>query len=91
MRPLAPEIDACWQSTASEGGFRESLMWNLDVSERGTVTRVTPHYAEYRRGDRIVPGVPSPGLAACMERTLKRMVIGAPVRAGWVRLRFEPS
>lgn len=87
--PLGSAIDECYRSTASEGGWRENLMWDLDVSERGTVTRLGPHYAEYWRGDKIVPGTPGPGLAACMGATLQRLVIAPPVRAGWVRLRFE--
>ena len=89
VRRLGPAIDDCYRSTSSEGGWRENLMWNLDVSARGTVTRVTPHYAEYWRGDKIVPATPAPGLAACMQRTLGQLVIAQPVSPGWVRLRFE--
>lgn len=86
---IGPAIDDCYRSTAGEGGWRENLMWNLDVSSQGTVTRVSPHYAEYWRGQAIVPGTPAPALDACMRRALGQLVIAPPVRAGWVRLRFE--
>jgi hypothetical protein len=89
VRPLGPAIDECYRSTAGEGGWRENLMWDLEVSERGRVTRVTLHAAEYWRGERVVPGTPGAGLAACMERTLRALVVPPPVRAGWIRLRFE--
>ena len=90
VRAVQPQVDECYRSTASEGGWRENLMWDLDVSAEGAVTRVTLHDAEYWRGGRVVPATPSPGLARCMERTLLRLVVPPPVRAGWVRLRFEP-
>jgi hypothetical protein len=83
------QIDDCYTSTAAEGGWRENLMWDLDISDRGTVLRVTPHAAEYWRGNQIVQGVPEAGLGACMQRALGQLVIAPPVRAGWVRLRFE--
>jgi hypothetical protein len=89
VRPLQRTIDDCYQSTAPEGGWRENLMWDLDISAEGTVTRATPHDAEYWRGGKVVPATPSIALAACMDRALRRLVIAPPVQAGWVRLRFE--
>jgi hypothetical protein len=82
-------IDDCYASTAAEGGWRENLMWNLDIAGSGQVVGVRPHYAEYWRGGRIVPGTPSPRLAACMDGALRQLVLPPPVRAGWIRVRFE--
>ena len=57
VRGVQAEIDRCYVSTSDEGGWRENLMWDLEVSDRGTVVGVAPYVAEYHRGDRIVPGV----------------------------------
>jgi hypothetical protein len=89
VQPAQRAIDDCYVSTASEGGWRENLLWNLDIAGDGRVTGVTPHYAEYHRGGEIVPGTASHGLAACMDRALRGIVIPRPVRAGWIRVRFE--
>ena len=89
VRPLQRAIDDCYQSTAPEGGWRENLMWDLDISAQGAVTRVTLHEAEYWRGGKVVPAKPSTVLAACMDRALRRLVIAPPVQPGWIRLRFE--
>ena len=78
-----------YASTAAEGGWRENLMWNLDIADSGRVIGVHPQYAEYWRGRRVVPGTPSPGLAGCMDRALRQLVLPPPVRAGWIRVRFE--
>jgi hypothetical protein len=89
VRPLQRTIDDCYESTGPEGGWRENLMWDLDISAEGKVTRVTLHEAEYWRGGNVVPAKPASGLAACMDRALRRLVIPPPVQPGWVRLRFE--
>ena len=89
VRSVQPEVDQCYQSTVSEGGWRENLMWDLDVTAQGRVTRVALHDAEYWRGGHVVPATPSVGLARCMERTLRGLLVPPPVQAGWVRLRFE--
>ena len=89
VRPLQSAIDRCYVTTNDEGGWRENLLWDLDVASNGTVTRVTLHPAEYWRGNVIVPGVAAPRLEACMERVLGAMVLPPPVRPGWIRVRFE--
>ena len=67
------------------GDVRE---WNFTADD-GRVVGVRPHYAEYWRGGRIVPGTPSPRLSACMDGALRGLVLPPPVRAGWIRVRFE--
>lgn len=89
VRPAQSAIDRCYVTTADEGGWRENLLWDLDVAANGTVTRVTLRPAEYWRGNVIVPGVASPRLEACMERALGTIVLPPPVRSGWIRVRFE--
>jgi len=82
-------IDNCYASTAAEGGWRNNLMWNLDIAGDGRVTGVHSQYAEYWRGGVVVPAAPSPRLAACMDRALRQLLLPPPVRAGWIRVRFE--
>jgi hypothetical protein len=89
VRGVQAEIDRCYVSTSDEGGWRENLMWDLEVSDRGTVVAVAPYVAEYHRGDRIVPGVAGARLEGCMERALGEMVLPGPVTAGSIRVRFE--
>jgi len=89
VRPLGSAIDGCYRSTANDGGWRENLMWDLDVSDHGRVTHVALHDAEYWRGDHVVAATPAPALAQCMDHVLRRLVVPAPVRAGSIRLRFE--
>jgi len=89
VRGIQAEIDRCYVSTADEGGWRENLMWDLEVSARGDILGVAPYVAEYRRGDRIVPGVAGSRLEACMEHALGTMVLPSPVTAGSIRVRFE--
>lgn len=89
VAPIQHLIDDCYESTVAEGGWRENLMWNLDIAYSGEVTSVRPHYAEYWRGGKVVPAAPSPGLAACMDRVLRQLVLPPPVRPGWIRVRFE--
>ena len=89
VRGIQTEIDRCYVSTADEGGWRENLMWDLEVSARGDIVGVAPYVAEYHRGGRIVPGVAGSRLEACMERALGAMILPSPVTAGSIRVRFE--
>jgi hypothetical protein len=90
VRGVQRPIDDCYAASEPEGGWRENLLWDLEVASDGSVTRVTPRRAEYWRGNRIVEALPSPMLGTCMESVLRRLVLPAPIRAGWIRLRFEP-